>query len=195
VEVVSNCLESLKHVVHLPPYWIPLRCKHLDILKNILVNCQDLTFTLYYSHVKAHQDDNVAFDKLSWKLQINCICNHLAKQRISKSAQLHQQDSPLFPLERNSIFLKGAKLSSDAGQQIRFHMHCQLAKVLFLQKKILSGNGFKEVGWESVHATLHSVLLSFQLWASKHLLGIAGTMKFHEHHITDPGMDCIKLNC
>jgi hypothetical protein len=53
VEVVSDCMGALKHIVHLPPYWIPSRCKHSDILKNILVNCCDLTFTLHYSHVKA----------------------------------------------------------------------------------------------------------------------------------------------
>jgi hypothetical protein len=70
-EVVSHCLGALKRVVHLPPYQIPSCCKHSDILKNLLVNCQDLTFTLYYLHVKAHQDDNVPFDKLSWKLQLN----------------------------------------------------------------------------------------------------------------------------
>jgi hypothetical protein len=61
VEVVSDCLGALKCAVHLPPYQTPSRCKHSDILKNILVNCQDLTFTLYYSHVKAHQDDNATF--------------------------------------------------------------------------------------------------------------------------------------
>ncbi len=86
-EVVSDCLGALKRVVHLPPYCIPLCCKHSDILKNILVNCQDLSFTLYYSHMKAHQDSNVAFNKLCQKLQLNCICNHLVKQRISKSVQ------------------------------------------------------------------------------------------------------------
>jgi hypothetical protein len=73
VEVVSDCLGVLKHVVHLPPYRIPSCCKHLDILKNILANCRNLTFTLHYSHVKAHQDENVAFDKLSCKSQLNCI--------------------------------------------------------------------------------------------------------------------------
>jgi hypothetical protein len=87
VEVVSDCLEALKRVVHLLPYQIPSRCKHLDILKNILVNCRDLTFTLHYSHVKAHQDGNVAFNKLSQKLQLNCICDHLVKQRISNLVQ------------------------------------------------------------------------------------------------------------
>jgi hypothetical protein len=70
---------------------------------------------------------------------------------------------------------------SSAGQQIHFHAHRQLAKALFLWKQILSGNGFKEVGWELVHATLHSVPQLFQLWASKYQLGIAGTMKFCVH--------------
>ncbi len=95
--------------------------------------------------------------------------------------QQQQQDSYLFPLEPIGMFIKGVKLPSGAGQQIRFHAHRQLAKALFLKKQSLSGNGFKEVGWESVHATLHSVPRSFQLWASKHLLGIAGTMKFPAH--------------
>jgi hypothetical protein len=34
VEVVLDCLGALKCVVHLPPYWIPSRCKHPDIKKN-----------------------------------------------------------------------------------------------------------------------------------------------------------------
>ncbi len=118
VEVVSYCLGALKCVVHLPPYWIPSCCKHLNILKNILVNCCDLTFNLHYLHVKAHQDDNVAFDKLSRKLQLNCICNHLSKQCISNSVQLQQRNNFLFPLELIGVFIKGAKLSSDTGQQI-----------------------------------------------------------------------------
>ncbi len=182
VEVVSNCLGALKRVVHLLPYWISLCCKHSDILKNILVNCRDLTFTLYYLHMNVHQDDNVAFNKLSRKSQLNCICDHLAMQRISKSAQQQQQDSHLFSLEPVGIFIEGTKLSSNAGQQIRFHAHRQLAKALLLWKQILSSDGFKEVGWELVHATLHSVPWLFQLWASKHLLGIVGTMKFLAHH-------------
>jgi hypothetical protein len=182
VEVVSDCLGTLKRVVHLPPYRIPSCCKHSVILKNILVNCHKLTFTLHYSHVKAHQDDNVAFDKLSRKSQLNSICNHLAKQRISNSAQLQQRRSYLFPLKKIGAFIKGKKLSLDASQQIRFHAYHQLARTLFLQKKILSGESFDKVGWDSVHGALHSVLCLFQVWASKHVLGIAGTMKFLSHH-------------
>ncbi len=132
-----------------------------NILKSILVNCRDLTFTLYYLHVKAHQDDDVALNKFSQKLQLNCICNHLAKQSISKSTQQQQQDSYLFPLEPIGIFIKCTKMSSSAGQKIHFHAHCQLAKALFLQKQILSNYRFEEVGWELVHVTLHSVAWLF----------------------------------
>jgi hypothetical protein len=128
--------------------------------------------------VKAHQDDNVAFDKLSRELQLNCICNQLAKQRISDLAQLQQHRNYLFPLKEIGAFIKGKKLSLDASQQICFHAHHHLARKLFLRKKILSSKGFDEVGWDSVHGALHSVSRLFQVWASKHVLGIACTMKF-----------------
>ncbi len=82
VEVVSDCLGALKRVSHLPPYRIPSRCRHSDILKTILVHCCRLSFTMDYIHMKAHQDDNHLYIKLSRKAQLNCICNHAAKVRI-----------------------------------------------------------------------------------------------------------------
>jgi hypothetical protein len=136
---------------------------------------------MHYSHVKAHQYDNVAFNKLSRKSQLNCICDHLKKQRISNSAQLQQGENHLFPLEEIGGFVGSAKLSSDAGQQTRFHAHHQLARTLFLRKKILTGKGFDKVGWGHIHGALHSVSLLFQVRASKHVIGIAGTMKFLSH--------------
>ena len=55
--IYSDCLGALGRVANLPPHRIPTKCRHSDILKNILVNCTSLSFTLAYSHVKAHQDD------------------------------------------------------------------------------------------------------------------------------------------
>jgi hypothetical protein len=181
--VVADCLGALSRVVHLRlrPYRISSCCKHSDILKNILVNCHDLTFSVHYSHIKVHQDDTFSFDKLTRKSQLNCICDHLAKQRIGKLARLKHQPSSLFFLEPIGIFIAGAKLLSKPGQQMRFHAHRQLAKALFLQKKILSEDGFDKVGWPEVHATLHSVLRLFQVWASKQVLEIAGRMNFLSH--------------
>ncbi len=82
-QVVSDCLGALQRVTYLPPYRMPSRCKHSDILKNLLVNSQDLTFSTHYSHVKAHQDNKTAFHKLSRESQLNCICDHFAKQCLS----------------------------------------------------------------------------------------------------------------
>jgi hypothetical protein len=65
MEIVLDCLGVLQRVTFLPPYCIPSRCRHSDILKTILVHCKGLFFTTYYLHIKEHQDDNASFDKLS----------------------------------------------------------------------------------------------------------------------------------
>ncbi len=131
VEVVSD-LGALSRVVNLPLYRIPSRSKHSDILKNTLVNCRDLSFSVHFSHIKAHQDDRTSFDKLSRKAQLNCICDHLAKQRVGEAGQSKHSVDLLFPLEPIGIFIDGKKLSSEPGPQLRFHAHRQLAKALFL---------------------------------------------------------------
>ena len=57
VHIFSDCLGALDMVKNLPPNKIPTSCAHSDILKNILVNCNCLTFTTTFSHVRAHQDN------------------------------------------------------------------------------------------------------------------------------------------
>ena len=123
VQVVSNCLGALQWVTYLPPYCIPSRCKHSNILKNMLVNCQDLTFSVHYSHIKAHQDNTTAFNKLSRKLQLNCICNHLAKQHLSDGVIKPKGGSQLFPLEPIGMFMGAEKLSLETGPLLQFHAH------------------------------------------------------------------------
>ncbi len=164
-----------------PPYGIPLCCKHSNILKNILVNCRGLSFTTYYSHVKGHQDNLVSFANLSQKAQLNCICDHTAKQQIA----LNGSDSPvpgrMFPLETIGIFVNGEKMTSDIGGQIRFWAHCQLALSYYNNPGILSHKQFDDINWPSVHGTLHKLLRLFQIWAAKHINNIAGTMMFLSH--------------
>ena len=82
VNIVSDCLGALDKVANLPPNRIPTYYKHSDILKNIMINCNDLTFDLHYSHVRAHQDDPTLYALLSRPAQLNCIVNIKAKQVI-----------------------------------------------------------------------------------------------------------------
>ncbi len=120
VEIVSDCLGALKQVTHLPQYWIPSWCHHLDILKTILVHCQGLLFTTYYSHIRAHQDNNVIFSKLRRKAQLNCICNHTAKQQIAAVGMEAAMLGRIFLLEPISLLVCGQKITSETGGHIRY---------------------------------------------------------------------------
>jgi hypothetical protein len=178
VEVVSDCLGALKRVTYLPPYCIPSQCRHLDILKTIMVHCRGLSFTTHYSHIKAHQDDQKSFSKLSRKAQLNCICDHVAKQRIAANGLDDTTTCRMFPLEPIGLFIGGQKMMSETGEHIHFWAHLQLARKYYSNHKLLSFKQFDLVDWKSIHCKLHGLPRLFQLWASKHILGITGIMKF-----------------
>jgi hypothetical protein len=133
---------------------------------------------MYYSHIKAHQDDWESFSKLSRKAQLNCICNHAAKQQIVVDGMEAATPCRILPLEPIGLFVRGQKMRSEIGDHIHYWAHHQLAQQYYLNHKLLSFKQFSLVDWKSIHLTLHDLLRLFQLWAAKHVLGIAGTMKF-----------------
>ncbi len=53
MQVYSDCLGALSLVAELPPYQIPSRCRHSNILKTIPMNCGGLIFSRKYCHVEA----------------------------------------------------------------------------------------------------------------------------------------------
>jgi hypothetical protein len=142
VEVVSNCLGALGRVTDLPAYQIPSRCKHSDILKNILVNCHRLSFTIHYLHVKAHQDDSTLFMNLSRQAQLNCICNHTAKQHIAIDGPGNGTSGCMFPLKPIGLFIQGEKLTSNTGKLLQFWAPRQLARTYYHSKCIILHNQF-----------------------------------------------------
>jgi hypothetical protein len=123
MEIVSDCLGTLKRVPSVPPYRIPSCCRHSDILKNLLVNCQNLSFTVYYSHMKAHQDNTKSFKELNRKAQLNCICNHTAKQQIAINVMNDSTPGWMSPIEPIGLFIKGEKMTSETGDQLWFWAH------------------------------------------------------------------------
>ena len=120
VEIVSDCLGALNRVSYLPPYRIPSRCRHSDILKNIIVHCRDLSFATYYTHIKAHQDDHTSFQNLDKKAQLNCICDHAAKFRIATDGQDRPAPGELFPLKTVGVYVQGG---SPTGESRRWDCH------------------------------------------------------------------------
>jgi hypothetical protein len=145
IEIVLECLGALDRVSYLPPHRIPLRCWHSDILKTILVNCRDLSFTTYYSHIKVHQDDQTSFQNLSRKAQLNCICNHAAKFHIAMDGTERPESEKMFPLEPVGVFVQGEKMTSDTGGHIRYWAHHQLAWAYYHEHNLLSHKQFNAI--------------------------------------------------
>jgi hypothetical protein len=71
VTVYSDCKGALDKVEGLPLGHLPAKCKHLDILKNILVNCTNLSVAVVFKHIEAHQDDRMDFHRLLQPAQLN----------------------------------------------------------------------------------------------------------------------------
>ena len=140
-----------------------------------MVNFRDLYFASSYSHVKAHQDDNMAYQYLSYPSQLNFImCDH-AKNVIWDIEGLHLPAQDIFPLEPVAIFVGNGNMTSNTGDILRFWFRQQLAKELLFKLGILTPLGFKEVAWRLVYDILHEVNRLFQLWACKQVMNIAGT--------------------
>jgi hypothetical protein len=135
-------------------------------------------FTTFYSHVKAHQDDWALFSKLSRKAQLNCICDHAAKQQIAADGMEAAMPGRMFLLKPIGLIVQGKKMTLKTGDHIHYWAHHHLARQYYHDHKLLSFKQFDSVDWKSIHCTLHDLPRLFQLWAVKHVLGIAGTMKF-----------------
>ena len=175
VVIYSDCLGALGRVSSLPPGRIPTRCKHSDILKNILVNCSNLSFDREFKHVKAHQDDTVRFDQLDRPAQLNCAADEGAKREILSADVTELPRQRRFPLEPICCFIGKEKMTSDTGPQLRSWVHRQVARTVFDRCKVLQGDQFDAIAWKYVQVALEEVPRCFQLWACKQVFDIAGT--------------------
>ena len=175
IYIYSDCLGALGRVSELPPGRIPSRCRHSDILKNILVNCSNFSFDRYFKHVKAHQDDHRSYDQLDRPAQLNCAADEGAKREILNADILELPWQRRFPLEPICCFIGKEKVTSDTGPILRYWVHQREARSIFDRCKVLNGEQFDLVAWRFVHAALEEVPRCFQLWACKQVFDIAGT--------------------
>ena len=173
--IISDCLGALRRVANLPSNRIPTRCKHSDILKNIMINCSDLTFGFDYSHVRAHQDDDIAYHLLSRPAQLNCIADIHAKRVIWGLDGDELPPQEVFPLESVAVFVGAEKMTSDTGDSLRFWAHQQLARATYSTLGVMAAESFDEVAWRQVYDAMHGVPRLFQLWACKQVMDEAGT--------------------
>ncbi len=150
----SDCISGLDTVQNLPPYRIPSRCRHLDILKVIMVNCTDLSFTRHYSHVKAHQDNGTEYHLHSRESQINCAMDYKGKTTILSLNAMSLPCQQCFPLKPICVFVGNSKLTADMQDHLRYWAHLKLAQLTYHSLGILDSDQFDLVDWEMVYALL-----------------------------------------
>ena len=136
--IYSDCLGALNKIQHLPPHRIPSRCRHSDVLKNIMIHCSSLSFKRMFSHVSAHQDDHTKWENLSRAERLNCAADFGVKRVL---LNLDANDLPWqqrFPLETICAWTGREKMTSDTMHHIQFHAHLQLARKEFYEAKVLT---------------------------------------------------------
>jgi hypothetical protein len=175
VTVYLDCKGALDKVGGLPLGHLPEKCKHSDILKNILVNCAKLSYAVVFEHIEAHQDDRMDFHRLSRPAQLNCAVDAGAKQRLLEADAMELPVRWQFPLEPIVCYVRNKKMIMDMGDAIRFWVHRRLAREALVDGKVLYGRQFNLIAWEAVYAGLHGVPQMFQFWACKQVWDIAGT--------------------
>jgi len=116
--IYSDCIGALGRVAKLPPYRIPSRSRHSDILKTILVNSASLSFHREYHHVVAHQDDHTWWEDLTRAAQLNSACDAGAKAILRSQDVTNLPPQEAFPLKPICMFVEGKKMTSDTGAHI-----------------------------------------------------------------------------
>ena len=175
VTVFSDCRGALDKVKGLPPLRLPAKCKHSDILKNILVNCTKLSFAIEFEHIEAHQDDTTEFRLLSRPAQLNCAVDAGAKRRLLEADAVGEVGRRRFPLEPVVCYVGNQKMTTDTSDSIRFWAHRRLAREALVDSKVLNERQFDLIAWEFVSKGLKSTPRLFQMWACKQVWDIAAT--------------------
>jgi len=115
VHIYSDCLGALDKFRNLPPHRIPSKCRHSNILKNVMLHCGSMSFTRQFSHVSAHQDDRTKWENLTRAEQSNCTADFGAKRVLLRhdAADLPRQQK--FPLEAVCVWAGREKMTSDTA--------------------------------------------------------------------------------
>lgn len=144
VLIYSDCEGALQKVEGLPPLRIPSHCKHADILKNILINCTNLSFDVAFQHIKAHQDDKMDFDLLSRPAQLNCAVDAGAKRALHEAYASAPPQRCRFPLEPIVCYVGKEKMTwtqasrYDSGRIVGWH-----AKPLLIARYSMATNSMQ----------------------------------------------------
>ena len=151
VDIFSDCVGALSRTTTLPNSRVPSKCKHADILKNLMIHCRHLPVSREYFHVRGHQDDRTGFDKLCRPAQLNCYMDHEAKSVLWGLEDRVPPRQEALPLEPVTAWVGRHKLNPSTSDELRFWVHRQIAREVFVELKFMDADAFDEVAWREVY--------------------------------------------
>ena len=160
--IFSDCLGALDKIRNLPPHRIPSKCRHSDILKNVMLHCSLLSFMRLFTHVSMHQDNWTKFENLPREAQLNCAVDFGAKRALLSVYANNLPRQQKFPLEAICVWAGREKMTLDMGHHIWYHAHRHLAWEEFVMAGVLYNTQFNLVNWQMGHNTLSTVPRMFQ---------------------------------
>jgi hypothetical protein len=179
VALYSDCIGALTRVATVPDSRIPSITKHADILKIIMIHCQQFPFDISYRHVRAHQDDKLWYRDLLQPAQLK---DFMAKKVLWGMEGTCPPPQEVLPLESVGVFTGKRKITSGPGKTLRFWSACKAARKVFFNYKILQPDQFDEVAWSVVHHAMWEVPRMFQIWAAKQVMELAGTNEMQSRY-------------
>ena len=127
--------------------------------------------------MRGHQDDRKSFDDLGRPAQLNCFMDHEAKAVLWGLEGRSPPQQEALPLEPVTVWAGKQKLDPSTSDELRFWVHHQIAREVFVELKLMDAEAFDEVAWKDVFTAMRSLPRLFQIWACKQVTDIAGTNK------------------
>lgn len=147
-----------------------------DVLRSFRDTKLGIRFPLRFVHVSAHMDDILPWDQLSQAEQLNCMCDSLAKDALTKGILEHYSDGRnMLPRELAAVIFSEGKATSDPADQLRLELGRREAHQFLTQEMGWTSEQFELVAWTHLNDTLSSKPLAFKLWLAKQHSGFCAT--------------------
>jgi hypothetical protein len=163
--------------------------KCADIHCSLKTTKQTFKGTFQYVHIYGHMDRYLKWKQLTLTLQLNCVCNMLAKNSITTAINqgYHDRQSQLLPNEDVALIIWGDKLTGDILSPLRFHASKEVARKYLAncKKNKCSNKHFNAVDWEHLELALKNKVDMYRIWQSKQNLGLCGTRVQVGHYSGD----------
>jgi hypothetical protein len=116
--------------------------KCADICRSFKATKQTYQGGFKYIHVHGHMDQHLPWSQLPLTQQLDCVCNILAKQAVSKAIidGYHEGQAQLLPREDTALIVWGDKVTGNISSPICFHARRQFpASTISTNKRKTNG--------------------------------------------------------